>query len=483
MSSASKALPLHGLKRRAMSLGAAKAFDQAMQFLLPVVLVRCLDTATFGEYRLLWLAVGTLMYVATFNMPGTLYFFLPRSETRLKRLYINQTMLFLGLSGLVCASLASPWNPWLPEVLGPLARHGALVPTFIVLWLTATLLDFLPAVDERIAWQSLALITLALLRVVLVGAGAFLSGSMEVLIWLLIAFVLVKLAVLVSYIKRFHGLRRPVFDRSLFASQVKMAAPMGMSTALFGMRWQADQWIAAQLFTLVQFAAFSISGILGAVVGIFRGSVNAAFLPSMSRLQAAGDVRGMLELNSRANVMVGMLLFPMLACGFVFAEELITVVYTDVYIEAAPVMRLYVFAFAVMVVELGSVVLLLDQGRYALGVNVVTLCFSIALSLAAALHYGLWGAAVGGTLAIYLDRFLMLRRIARHTGIPLRNLQDWGGLALALGFATLAGAVAYAIDNYHLSERAPLERLIGGGAVLTVAYGAILLLQRIRRKG
>src|SRR5258705_817906 len=59
MSSAAKAIAWHGLKRRALSLGAMKAFDHAMQFLLPVVLVRALDTATFGEYRLLWLAIGT----------------------------------------------------------------------------------------------------------------------------------------------------------------------------------------------------------------------------------------------------------------------------------------------------------------------------------------------------------------------------------------------------------------------------------------
>mgnify|MGYP006176412479 CR=1 FL=1 len=125
MTAASKSIPLQGLRRRAMSLGAAKAFDYAMQFLLPVVLVRCLDTATFGEYRLLWLSVATLMFVATFNMPQSLYVFLPSAEAAQKRLYINQTLVFLGFSGLVCAWAVSPWNPWLPATLLPLAKYGA----------------------------------------------------------------------------------------------------------------------------------------------------------------------------------------------------------------------------------------------------------------------------------------------------------------------------------------------------------------------
>ena len=49
MSAATKTIAAQGLARRAFSLGAVKALDQALQFLLPVVLVRCLDGATFGE--------------------------------------------------------------------------------------------------------------------------------------------------------------------------------------------------------------------------------------------------------------------------------------------------------------------------------------------------------------------------------------------------------------------------------------------------
>ena len=57
MSAATKAIAANGLARRAFSLGAVKALDNTLQFLLPIVLVRCIDAQTFGEYRLLWLDV------------------------------------------------------------------------------------------------------------------------------------------------------------------------------------------------------------------------------------------------------------------------------------------------------------------------------------------------------------------------------------------------------------------------------------------
>lgn len=478
MTTVSKAIPLHGLRRRAFSLGAAKAFDYAMQFLLPVVLVRCLDTVTFGEYRLLWLAVGTVMYVATFNMPQSLYLFLPRSAPRLKRLYINQTLLFLGAVGLVVAWAVSPWNPWLPAAMRPLEQFGALVPAFIALWLLTYMLDFLPTVDERVGWQAALSIGLSVLRVVILGVGAFTSGSMEVLLWLLLAFVILRLAVLLAYIVRFHGVASPLLEKDVFKDQLHTAAPLGVSTALYGLRWQGDQWIAAHFFSIGSFAAFSVAAVLGPLVNVFRASVNEAFLPSMSRLQAAGDAHGMVELNSRANVMVGTLLYPMLAFAFVFAEEIVTVVYTSSYLEAAPVMRLYILAFGMMVIEVGSIILLLREGHFALRLNVAMFLVSIGLSLAGALHFGLAGAAAGGTASLYLDRFFTLRRISRRTGIPLGRLQDWGGLGLALLYAVVAALLAFGVTEAWFEDRGPFGRLVAGGLVLAASYGVLYLVKR-----
>src|SRR6185503_10581537 len=223
------AITLQGLKRRALSLGMIKAFDQAMQFLLPVVLVRCLDAATFGEYRLLWLMLGTLLYVATLNMGGGLYFFLPRSEPEKKRLYIHQTWLYLTLVGLLCGLVVS-------LLYNPLAQYGALVPAFIALWFAALLIEYLPTVDERVGWQAAATITVSVVRAVLLAAGAWLTGDMQVMLWLLVAAAALKLGLLVFYVWRHHGLGRPWFRRDLFSSQFRHSAPIGLSLALYGLR-------------------------------------------------------------------------------------------------------------------------------------------------------------------------------------------------------------------------------------------------------
>jgi O-antigen/teichoic acid export membrane protein len=480
MNPAGNGVSLAGLKRRALSIGAVKAFDHAIQFLLPVVLVRCLDTATFGEYRLLWLAVGTIMTFATLNMCGTLYYFVPRSEPRRKRLYVHQTLLYLAVAGVLCALMLSPWNSLLAPMRA-LGQYGWLVPAFVALWVLAFLLDHLPSVDERTSWQVYAMLSVSALRVLLVALGAWFTGDLRVILWLLLALVLVKATLLLYYVGRHHGLGAPWFERAAFSEQFRHSAPIGGSNALNGLRAQADQWVVASLFALSSFAAFSIAAHVGQVMAVLRGAVLQAFLPSMSRLQAAGDVRGMLGMNSRGNAIVARLLYPALAFVFVFAEEIVRVVYTASYLEAVPVIRVYIIGILPMAIETGSMVLLLRRGSFALRLTGFTLALSVALSWSAALHLGLAGAAAGSAAAVYVDRVVLLRHLSRHTGIALRALQDWRVLLTALAFAAATAALAWFGVARLFADSGPLVRLAAGSAVFALAYAALHLAAYVRQ--
>jgi O-antigen/teichoic acid export membrane protein len=471
----------HRLGRRALSLGAANAFDYALQFLVPVVLVRFLDTAAFGQYRLLGLAVGTVMAVVTMAVPGSLYYFLPRSEGATKRLYINQALLFLAGAGLVAAWAVSSWNPWLPEKMRGLAQHEAVVPLFVLLWVVASLLDLLPTTEERVMWQAKATVGLAALRAVALSLAAVLTRELEPVLLVLVSFVALKVALLLGYVAVHHGLRGPILRWSAFTDQLKYAAPIGAAGALYGLRSQADQWVAAALFSVGMFASFSIATVLGPLVHLCRQSVFHTVLPTLSRLQAAGDIRGMLKLNSRASVMVGVLVYPLLAFAFVFAEEIVTIIYTAAYLDAVPVMRVFMVGFTALVVDLGSTMLVLRQGAYMMRVSLITLVVSVALSWFCAHAFGLAGAAVGSVTAVYVDYIVILRRIARCTGIPVRQLKDWRALGLLILSAVLAATIAWSMVERYFSGSGPLVRLVSGGVVLAAVYAAMAALVGVGR--
>ena len=461
------------LERRALSLGTANAVDYALQFLLPIVLARTLDPHSFGEYRLLWLAVSTLMLVAPMCMAPALYYFLPRSDRPTQRLYVNQTLLFLVGAGIVSAWALSAWNPWLPgKLAGITEANGAAVPAFVLLWVFASALDVLPTAEERVGWQARAIVSLAAVRAVGLSAVALATRELGPVLWALAAFTTLKAALLLLYVARHHGFGRPLARRDTFNAQVRQAAPFALSGALHGVRTQGDQWIAAALFTVPQFASFSVATVLGPLVQVFRQSVNHVFLPSMSRLQSSGDFHGMLALNSRANGLVALMVYPLLAFAFVFAEQVIALVYTRTYLDGVPVMRLYIVGLFAFVVELVSTLFVLGQGGFAARVNALVLAIALPLSFLGAHELGLAGAALGSVAALYAERLLSLQRIAALTGTPLARLQDWrtlGGILAASWLA--AGAAGLAL---RWSDWSTLPALLAGGAIMAAAYPVAL---------
>jgi hypothetical protein len=124
---------------------------------------------------------------------------------------------------------------------------------------------------------------------------------------------------------------------------------------------------------------------------------------------------------------------------------------------------------------MGSLVMLLRQGTYALGVTGFTLAVSVAVSWTAAHFFGLPGAAAGSVLALYLDRVLLLRRVAWHTGIALRRLQDWRTLATHLAVAASSGAAAWIVSDALLTAQGPLVRLGAGAAVIALVHAPMHL--------
>jgi O-antigen/teichoic acid export membrane protein len=450
---------------------------------LPIVLVRCLEPEAFGQYRLLWLVIGTVMAGATLAMPASLFYFLPRADSAaIRRLYVNQTVLYLTVAGLISALAVGPWNRWLPDTIGELSAHGLVVPAVTILWVVASLLDLLPTIEERIRWQAGATIGLAVLRAAGLAIAAIVSRDLGVVLLVLLAFVGIKLVVLLCYIAQYHRLLGPLLRWPMFAHQLRYAAPFGAAGALYLLRVPGDQWAAAALFPVAVFASFSIGAVLAPMLDVFRQAVSTAVLPSMSRAHADGNIGGAIVLNSQANVLTAFLAFPLLAFAFVFAEDLVAVVYTDAYLAAAPVIRLYIVGLVALIVELATVTLILRQGHFVLWLNAATLIGAVALSWYGAQRFGLAGAAAGSVAAAWVDRALTLGRVARITGIPVARLQDWPALVrllvLALAAATLARVAVLGFDD---TER--LWRLPAGALVLGVVYGVCWLWLRGQRYG
>ena len=97
--------------------------------------------------------------------------------------------------------------------------------------------------------------------------------------------------------------------------------------------------------------------------------------PERDRVRAADRVVERVEAVERRDrpedllareLTVAALVCPVFAFAFVFAEELVSLVYTSAYVGAAPVMRVYIVGLAALVLELLTVTMLLRLAPFVL---------------------------------------------------------------------------------------------------------------------
>jgi len=103
--------------------------------------------------------------------------------------------------------------------------------------------------------------------------------------------------------------------------------------------------------------------------------------------------------------------------------------------------------------------------------NVVVLAVAVPLSWFGGVELGLAGAAAGSVTSLYLDRVLVLQRIAAVSGVPVREQQHWASLGRHFAWSAAATFAAWLAVHYLFAAAPLVVRLAVGVCVLGAVYG------------
>lgn len=475
-----------GIGKSAAVLTAGGMVEFVLQFLVPIVLVRNLDTTTFGQYRFLTLMLGTALALAPTFMPQSLYYFLPVAPEERKRAVIGNVLVYLAVMGCIAAIVASPLNPAGGMLLHKLFHdtHGGSA-VFLGLSVLLSITTTLAIAEGRIIWQFSADLGIALVRTVLIFMAAVFTHELAWVVAALVMETVLRVAVTLAYLQTRPGGGRVRCEPGLMAAQLRYSFPFAVGASLYGLRVQSDQWIAAGMFPSAAFAALTIGAVVLPVATLIRQPINSAMLPRLSAAFASGSHTEVHRLLLKASCAATLLLVPIAGTLFVLAPEIVELVYTAQYLAAVPVMRAYLVLIMMQSFAIGYAMPILNLGKLAVRINAAGLVVSVATSLAGAWCFGLAGAALGSVVAFALCEAVNLHVIARLLGT---SISDMFPLRLVLITAGAAAIGLLATSFYPTAGGGDLWLGIGlklalygavGAAVFTTA-GGLAEVQRIR---
>lgn len=461
------------ITRQGIALSGARYVEQIMMLLTPIILIRTMGTAAFGEYRLFWLLISTVALIFPLGLPRSLLFFFVRLDSQGRRRYVGQTVLFLLAITMVAALLIFVFANTMPSGMRELLHHhGLLLAVFLFVWNLGLLLDVLPNAAGQIRWQAQAILATSALRAALIiSAAVYFQRLEEVLVATLIA-ACVRLGFLAYFIPHYCGIRLFPLDKHHFAEQLRYAIPFGVAGTLFHMRKQAEQWIVATVFSSAIFGSFSIAATLLMPFQVLRGVLANLLLPKLSQLHSLGSHEELLRLNNQGNVIVSAILFPTIAALFAFSDEVIQFLFTSASVSGSPVLRIYLVETLISV-EVTTLLAAFGQGSSNMRYEAAIFPFAVLSSLVGVSYYGLPGAAIGSVLATFVVYAFFLRRLSKVMDVSIGRLQDWINLGKILGISTVCALVVRVCTDI-LNPSTPFAA-IGGPAAVLVLYVIVLL--------
>lgn len=460
------------LRSQALRLGAANACVTAMRFLAPMAMVRLLDQEAFGLYRIFWLFGLSAVMIAPLGFPRSLLYLLPRSDAGQRRYYVYQTLLLTGLMALATALSTVPGSPLVKAGLRT-GDQAVLLPVFLFCWVLTRILDFLPSAENRTGVQSVIIVTAEFLRQATVLGTALATRSLLATLYALTAFAVFKALLLLAYVLLRFGPPSRAFSWAQIREQTLFSVPMGLTYMLNNLRKNAEQWLAALLFSAQDYAVFVIGAMNIPVLAMLRQTLTHVTLPRMSAAHQAGEHELVFHYARSANLATTLACFPIAVYLMVFAHPVVELAFTGRYAAAAPVLQVYLLITLRQTTDMNNIMMLYNQKMFLFVTNIVLLGASVLTSYLCSLRLGMVGIAMGSAIVVYLQAVAVHWRISRTVGIPVARLQDWRGILCALGAALGAALAGLALADV-LGYAAPLPRLAVSLPVMLVLYPALV---------
>lgn len=393
-----------------------------------MVLTRIISEHEYGAFRKLWLIYLILGPAFINALASTLYY---RGGAGKPEHAVAVNLLLGGAAGLLTGALALFGAGFWAEGLNlPGLEAGfRLFAPYMALAVFAGIAEPLFITLNRKKWLVSYSLGYNLLEACLIIGGFVFRLELPYIMLLMALGPALRAAfVVTASLKSME--RWPAFSalRGEASASLNYAAGMFLLAVTSTAALYADKWIIALFFESDRlYAVYEIGARKIPFVIALTSAVSAALVSEYSKQLTSGSYDAALREARKASQRLSMLLLPVLAVLFVFAEQTLFLLFGG-YADSAPIFRIYLLTVLTQLVFPQSMLLALGRSDVNAKFSVAELLFNVALSIALVLWIGFAGPALA-TLASHVMFTAALFWYCRaHYGIRVRSLVPGRGL-------------------------------------------------------
>lgn len=460
---------MSSLLKRTAILSFSRFTNQAIAVLSPVLLVRLLSVEEYGSYQQFNLYALLLLPLVTFSINGSLVYLVPKHPER-EKVWITQVVFFLLVTNAIMFVATS--------LFGDVIRASTEIDFLAELQLYLFVLSFEFLETYWLAKKRADLVLYystgrLFLRTSTILIAAFLSGSVETIIQSLLIMETIRCIAIFVYAaaKKWFVVES---TRESMRLQLAYFLPLGIGAVIDTLNAGAGRLFVSVMAGTEALAFYTIGMFATKIVEVLRGSIADVIFPDMVEVKSS-VLKDALPLWKRATVAYAILIFPVAISFFVYADAIVTVLFTTEYSAAIPVFALFALKLFALCFDFHLPLRVQNANRFFLVAIIFALAINLCLLYPTYTAFGLKGPVVASIVAQWGVVIYLARKTMRIYGISVRELVLWSELAKVLAAALIG--VPVLLLGQTLLESNFWRGVVFGPTYLAVYVAALALLK------
>ncbi len=455
----------------AVGLTASKMVALVISMITTMFLSRFRTTSEYGTYSQILLVINLVVALLMLGLPNSVNYFLVRAEgqedrrTFLSVYYTVSTILSIVIGIVLVTCLPLIITYFHNEQIGDFYFVLALYPwASIIMASVENVLIVYDRMRALIAYR--IFFSIAMLLTVLVIEWLGLNFRMYMILFVAVNAIF-AIAVYIIAAKLCGGLRL-LIDRKLLKAIFVFSIPIGLAGVVGTFNTEIDKLLIGYLMSTEEMAIYS-NAAKELPLSIIGTSITAVLLPQITLLVKKEKDTSALKLWAHATEL-GMLIVAVIVAGiFVYAEDVITILYSEKYLPGSTVFRIYTLVLLFRVTYFGMMLNAHGKTKPVLWSSIVSLVLNIILNPLFYYLFGMPGPAAATLLSLFAAMMLQLFMTARILKVHFSEVFPWGRVGIILGINVIFGIIFWA-----LKKILPLEQYIGSMAE-SLVLGSIWL--------
>lgn len=231
-------------------------------------------------------------------------------------------------------------------------------------------------------------------------------------------------------------------DICLIKKVLSFSIPMGLASAISTLNVQLDHLMVGRVFSTEELAIFS-NAAKELPFTIISSAFSAVLVPKMAKLFKKNENKLAIEIWKRTIELNAIILFFCATTCFVFAPQIMTLLYSQKYIIGVSVFRIYALALLMRITYWGMILNSKGKSKLIFYSSIISLLLNLLLNYLGIALFGMNGAAIATFLVLAIMAYTQLAFSAHIVGVKIKKIFPWKRL-LRIGLLnSLWGVIAY----------------------------------------